>query len=81
MKQYTPDRIRNIALAGHSNAGKTTLAEAMLYHAGAIDRLGKTSEGNTCMDFDPEEVKRKVDVYKRQAIYCPIWGQPDRLQK
>ena len=62
MKQYTADKIRNLALAGHGNAGKTSLAEAMLYLAGATDRLGKTAEGNTVCDFDPEEIKRKVSV-------------------
>lgn len=62
MKQYTADKIRNLALAGHGNAGKTSLAEAMLYLSGATDRLGKTAEGNTVCDFDPEEIKRKVSV-------------------
>ena len=49
-------------MPGHGNAGKTSLAEAMLYLAGATDRLGKTAEGNTVCDFDPEEIKRKVSV-------------------
>ena len=62
MKQYTADKIRNLALAGHGNAGKTSLAEAMLYLSGATDRLGKPAEGNTICDFDPEEIKRKVSV-------------------
>ena len=56
------DKIRNVAIAGHSGAGKTSLAEAMLFRAGATDRLGKTAEGNTVCDFDPEEIKRKVTV-------------------
>ena len=51
MKQYTADKIRNLALAGHGNAGKTSLAEAMLYLSGATDRLGKTAEGNTVCDL------------------------------
>ena len=62
MKQYLAARIRNIALTGHSDSGKTSLAEALLFKAGASDRLGKTSEGNTVCDFDPEEIKRKVSV-------------------
>lgn len=59
MKNYTADNIRNIALAGHTGKGKTTLAEAMLFIAGATDRLGRTKDGNTVMDFDPEEKKRE----------------------
>ena len=62
MKQYNAKNILNIALAGHSGAGKTSLAESMLYLAGAADRLGKISDGNTVCDFDPEEVKRKASV-------------------
>lgn len=58
MKQYPPDKIRNVALVGHSGSGKTTLAEALLYRAGAISRLGKVEDGTTVTDFDPEEHKR-----------------------
>lgn len=62
MKQYDANKILNIALTGHSGCGKTSLAEAMLYLAGASDRLGKISDGNTMCDFDAEEIKRKVSV-------------------
>ena len=62
MKQYQPKDILNIAIAGHSGSGKTSVAEAMLFMAGAADRLGKISEGNTVCDFDAEEVKRKASV-------------------
>ena len=62
MKQYEPNKIFNIALAGHGSCGKTSLAEAMLYLSGASDRLGKIEDGNTVLDFDPEEIKRKVSV-------------------
>lgn len=55
---YTPDKIRNIMIAGHSDSGKTTLAEALLFTGKAIDRQGRTEEGNTTMDYDPEEVRR-----------------------
>ncbi len=67
MKQYDPKNIKNIALLGHGSCGKTTLAEAMLYVSGATDRLGKVADGNTVMDFDPEEKKRKVSVYSSVA--------------
>lgn len=54
--------MRNVALAGHVGAGKTTLAEAMLYLAGATKRLGKVEEGNTVMDFQPEEIKKQQSI-------------------
>ena len=72
MKQYLAGRIRNIALTGHSDSGKTSLAEALLFKAGASDRLGKISEGNTVCDFDPEEIKRQVSVSTSIAPFA--WG-------
>ncbi len=69
MKQYTAKNIFNIAIAGHSGSGKTSLAEAMLYLCGGSDRLGKVSEGNTVLDFDAEEIKRKSSV---QTCVAPI---------
>ena len=62
MKAYSKENIRNVVIAGHGGRGKTTLAEAMLYLSGASDRLGKVTDGNTVMDFDAEEKKRKVSV-------------------
>ena len=62
MKVYPPDKIRNVVLVGHSGAGKTTLAEALLYRAGVVDRLGRVEDGSTVMDFDPEEHKRGISL-------------------
>lgn len=62
MKEYHAADIRNIAIAGHSGSGKTTLAEALIYKAGASERLGKTAEGSTVCDYDPEEIKRKASL-------------------
>jgi len=62
LKNYSSDRIKNIGLFSHSGAGKTSLAEAMLFTAGAIDRLGKIDDGNTTLDYDPEEIKRKISI-------------------
>jgi len=56
------DGLRNIALAAHSGAGKTSLAEAMLYNSGTIKRLGRVEEGNTAMDFEAEELKRTSSI-------------------
>ena len=52
MKQYDAKKILNIALAGHSGCGKTSVAESILYLAKATDRLGKVADGNTTLDFD-----------------------------
>ena len=62
MKQYSENDIRNIALLGHGGSGKTTLADAILYYSGVVDRVGKAADGTTVMDFDPEEKKRKVSI-------------------
>lgn len=62
MKAYTSNNIRNIAVVGHGGKGKTTLCEAMLYVSGASDRLGKVADGNTVLDFDAEEKRRKSSV-------------------
>ena len=54
--------IRNICLMGHGNSGKTSLAESMLYITGAVDRMGKVSDGNTVCDYDAEEIKRQISI-------------------
>ncbi len=54
--------IRNICLLGHGGSGKTSLVESMLYITGVTDRLGKTADGNTVCDYDPEEIKRQISI-------------------
>jgi elongation factor G len=62
MKQFPPEKIRNVVLLSHSGAGKTTLSEALLFTAGAITRLGKIEAGTTTSDYDPDEIKRRISI-------------------
>jgi elongation factor G len=62
LKQYDAKKILNIALAGHSGCGKTSVAESILYLSKASDRLGKIEDGNTTLDFDSEEIKRQASI-------------------
>ncbi|MBF0202355.1 MAG: elongation factor G [Desulfamplus sp.] len=67
------DKLRNVALAGHGGAGKTSLAEAMLFKAGVISRFGKVEEGNTAMDFQPEEIRKQQSV--SSAFHKYTWNK------
>src|ERR671924_2038830 len=57
-----PGKIRNVAVVGHRSTGKTSLVEAMLYQAGAINRLGTIEAGNTTSDWDDDEHKRQMSL-------------------
>lgn len=69
MKDYKIAQLRNIVIIAHGGAGKTSLTEAMLFDSGQLTRLGKIEDGNTCMDFDPDEIKRQITI-SVAAGYC-----------
>jgi elongation factor G len=62
MQKYGLDSIHNVVLLAHGSAGKTSLAEAMLFTAGAVNRLGKVDDGSSVSDYDPDEIKRKISI-------------------
>ena len=66
---YATKNIRNICFLGHGASGKTSLAENMLYLTGAIDRMGKVTDGNTVCDYDAEEIKRQISI---SAAIAPV---------
>ena len=67
MKDYQAKNIRNISVVGHGSEGKTTLVEALLFTAGAIDRQGRVEDGSTTTDFEAEEIKRQISISAAMA--------------
>jgi len=85
MQVDTPAKLRNVALAGHNDTGKTTLASALLFAAGATNRMGRTEDGSAVTDFDPEEQERNISIglgaahlpwrgHKVNLLDCPGYG-------
>jgi elongation factor G len=69
MVEYKIERLRNVVLLGHGSTGKTSLAEAMLFDTGAINRLGRVEEGTTTSDYDDEEIRRTISL-NVSILYC-----------
>ncbi len=85
MQVESSDKIRNLAIAGHSDTGKTTLTSAALFTSGVSNRLARTQDGNTVTDFDPEEIARGISIglavcaipwkgHKLNLLDCPGYG-------
>jgi elongation factor G len=73
VKVYAGENVRNVAVVGHGHAGKTSLVSAMLYTAGATQRLGRVDDGSATTDYDDEEISRKMSISTGMA--CAEWGQ------
>ena len=82
MKSYSTEKIRNLALVGHSASGKTSVCEALLYKTGNLKRLGKVEDGNTVTDFDKEEISHELTVrmtvilLKQKSLAFINWDVP-----
>ena len=73
MAAYTPAQLRNVALVAHSGAGKTSLADAMFFAAGQVNRLGRVDDQTSSSDFEPEEQKRGASM-QTAVLPCPWKG-------
>ncbi|HEY0514023.1 MAG TPA: elongation factor G [Thermoanaerobaculia bacterium] len=85
MQVDSPEKLRNVAVAGHNDTGKTTLVSSLLYAGGVTTRLHRVEDGNTLTDFDHEEIERKISIgltpafvpwqgHKINLIDCPGYG-------
>ena len=70
--KHTTGNLRNVALVGHSGSGKTSLAEAILFVSGKLNRMGRTQEGTTVCDYDPEEIERQISL--KTSMVTTEWG-------
>lgn len=82
MKDYAPEKNRNVAIVGHGSCGKTSLTSTFLYDSGATTRLTRVENGNTITDYDPDEIERQISInsavchmewngHKINAVDCP----------
>jgi len=76
VKEYNIRQLRNVGLISHGGAGKTSLTEAMLYNSGATDRLGRVDDGSSVVDYDPDEIKRKITI---NATLAPCLWQDHKI--
>ncbi|MBD3367344.1 MAG: elongation factor G [Candidatus Eisenbacteria bacterium] len=82
MKSPAPEKIRNVALVSHGGAGKTSVADALLYAGGAVSRLGKVDDGSSTLDYSEEEKKRQITLslglghYTRNGVKVNVLDCP-----
>ncbi|MEW5803291.1 MAG: elongation factor G [bacterium] len=69
VKEYQIDKLRNVGLLSHGGEGKTSIAEAMLFDAKMVNRLGKVDDGSSNLDYEPDEISRKLTINSALA-YC-----------
>ena len=62
MTEFNSIQLRNLALVGHGKSGKTLIAENCLFKSGAVNRVGKSEDGTSVLDYEPEEIKRKMTI-------------------
>jgi len=72
VKDFTIDKIRNVGLVGHGSVGKTSLAEAMLFAMGEVNRIGKVDDGSTVSDYHPDEIERKISI--STSLLHGVWN-------
>ena len=68
MPSYTTADLRNVAITGHSGAGKTTLVEAVLHKLGMVERMGEVEKGDTVCDYEQEEKEREADAERTTGL-------------
>lgn len=73
MKKYEPNIIRNVGIFSHGGEGKTSIVEAMLFLAGENNRIGRVDDGTSLMDYDPEEIERKITI--SSSLACFEWNK------
>jgi elongation factor G len=69
MKKYEVEKIRNVGIFGHGGDGKTSLADAILFDTGMNNRMGRVADGSSLLDFEPEEIDRKISISAAIAYY------------
>src|SRR5260370_33492672 len=72
MKAYEGANVRNVTVVGHGHAGKTSIVSAMVYTAGATQRLGRVDDGTSITDYDDEEIARKMSI--SASLAYAEWG-------
>jgi elongation factor G len=69
MKEYPREQLRNVAIIAHHGAGKTSLAEAVLYLSGTTQKLGRVDDGSSILDYELEEQSRRMSINSHVAFY------------